>query len=60
MMDSHFGNSTLTNCGRMPEAFVPSDVNQFGLMDNHDTAAEIRDRMRELRRDDAHQRGGRL
>jgi hypothetical protein len=54
IMDSYFGNSTLTNCGPIPEAFTPSDVNRFGLIDDRNMAFEIRDRMRKLQPEDAH------
>ena len=54
IMDSYFGNSTLTNCGPIPEAFTPADVNSFGLIDKREMAFDIRDRMRELQPDDDH------
>lgn len=54
IMDSYFGNSTLTGCGQIPEAFDPSIVNQFGLLSDYGTAIEIRDRMRRLQPDDPH------
>ncbi len=54
IMDSYFGNSTLTNCGQVPEAFSPSAVNQYGLLENLDEAYRIRDRMRQLQPDDPH------
>lgn len=54
IMDAYFGNSTLTNCGPIPEAFSPADVNEFGLIDNYEMAFSIRDRMRLLHPDDPH------
>lgn len=54
IMDSYFGTSTLTNCGPIPEAFKPKDVNDFGLIDNRDLAFAIRNKMRTLQPDDAH------
>ena len=54
IMDSHFGISTLTNCGPIPQAFIPSDVNDFGLIDDREKAFAIRDTMRRLQPDDAH------
>lgn len=53
-MDSHVGNSTLRNCGQIPEAFDPSVVNEFGLISDFNLAAEIRDRLRRLEPDDPH------
>jgi hypothetical protein len=54
IMDSYVGNSTLTNCGPIPEAFDPSIVNDFGLLDDCTKAIEVRDRMRRLQPDDPH------
>lgn len=54
IMDSYFGNSTLTNCGRMPEVFDPAIVNQWGLLFEFGMAIAIRDRMRRLQPDDPH------
>jgi hypothetical protein len=54
IMDSHVGNSTLTNCGPIPEAFNPSKVNTFGLLSDGKTAIEVRDRMRRKWPNDPH------
>jgi hypothetical protein len=54
IMDSYFGNSTLTNCGPIPEAFDASNVNEFGLLSHCETAIAVRDRMRRLQPDDPH------
>lgn len=54
IMDSDFRHSTLTNCGPIPEAFLPADVNEFGLIDDRDQAFAIRDKMRSLQPDDPH------
>jgi hypothetical protein len=54
VMDSEVGISTLTNCGPIPEAFKPPDVNCFGLVDKVCDARRIRDRMRELQPEDSH------
>lgn len=54
IMDSFFGNSTLTNCGPIPEAFLPADVNEFGLIDDRHKAIAIRDKMKSLGPDDDH------
>ncbi len=53
-MDSYLGNSTLINCGPIAEAFRPSEVNQFGLIDDREKAFAIRDTMRKLQPDDPH------
>lgn len=54
IMDSYFGNSTLTNCGPIPDAFTPRDVNRYGLISELPAALKIRDTMRKLQPDDPH------
>ncbi|MHB8860935.1 MAG: hypothetical protein ACYC6N_00920 [Pirellulaceae bacterium] len=54
IMDSYLGNSTLTNCGPIPEAIDPSAVNTFGLLSDGETAIEVRDKMRRQRPVDPH------
>ncbi|WP_010586846.1 hypothetical protein [Schlesneria paludicola] len=54
IMDSYLGNSTLTNCGQIPEAFDPSIVTEFGLISDYATAIDVRDKMRQLEPDDPH------
>lgn len=54
IMDSDFGNSTLTNCGPVPEAFDASTVNTFGPLSDIETAIEVRDKMRRQQPDDPH------
>lgn len=54
IMDSYLGNSTLTNCGPIPEIFKSTDVNELGLIDERDKALAIRDAMRILQPDDPH------
>ncbi|GAA5504606.1 hypothetical protein [Novipirellula caenicola] len=54
IMDSYFGNSTLTNCGPIPEAFTAEDVNRYGLVQDLAAALRIRDAMRKQEPDDPH------
>lgn len=54
IMDSYVGNSALTNCGQIPEAFAPSLVNQFGLISDRATATRVRDKLRQLKPNDPH------
>lgn len=54
IMDAYFGNSTLTNCGPIPEAFAASEVNAFGLLSDREMAFEVRNRMRRLEPNDPH------
>lgn len=45
------GNSILTDCGPIPEAFGPSDVNSYGLIDDCEKAYAIRDKLLTLQSD---------
>ncbi len=54
IMDSEFGNSTLTNCGPIPATFAPQDVNRYGLVSDLSDALIIRDAMHKLQPDDPH------
>lgn len=54
IVDSYIGNSTLTNCGPIPLAFKPTDVNTYGLIDDRELAYGIRDKMRNLKPNDPH------
>ncbi|GAB5407127.1 MAG: hypothetical protein Aurels2KO_53580 [Aureliella sp.] len=54
IVDSYFGNSTLTNCGPIPEAFEPNEINELGLIDDRDRAFAIRDTLRKLQPEDPH------
>ena len=54
IMDASLCCSTLTNCGPITEAFVPSMLNEFGLISDCTMALDVRDRMRQLIPDDHH------
>lgn len=54
IMDASLDNSTLTNCGPIPEAFKAAEVNQVGLIDDRERAFAIRDAMRELQPEAPH------
>ena len=54
ILDAYVGNSTLTNCGPMPDVFSAADVNTLGLLDELQQAREIRDKMRTTQPDDPH------
>jgi hypothetical protein len=47
LLDQHFGISPLTNCGPLVEAFLPSDLNDKGLIDDFDRAYDIKKRLLE-------------
>lgn len=54
IMDSGVENSALTNCGPIPEAFSPSEVNELGLLNDRERVCAIRDAMRSLEPNDPH------
>ena len=54
IVDECSGNSTLTNCGPMPDIFHPADVNHYGLLDDLDAANSICVKMRTLMPEDPH------
>lgn len=54
IMDAEMGDSTLTNCGPIPEAFDSQMVNEYGLLADRDTAYKVRDTLRRLQPDDPH------
>jgi hypothetical protein len=48
LLDQHFSSSHLTNCGPLVEAFLPSDLNDKGLIDDFDKAYDIKQRLLEM------------
>ncbi|ESA34554.1 hypothetical protein N836_16805 [Leptolyngbya sp. Heron Island J] len=60
IVDDEDGNSVLTNCGRFPEIFIPSEVNQFGLLSNLDHANVIAAQLRSSFPDEPHCRNCRV
>ena len=47
LLDREYGNSVLTNCGGFDETFLPSELNQFGLIDDFHKAYDIKRRLLE-------------
>ena len=45
LLDQYFSISPLTNCGPLVEAFLPSDLNDKGLIDDFDRAYDIKKRL---------------
>ena len=41
LLDKSYDISALTNCGGFDETFLPSELNQFGLIDNFTKAVDI-------------------
>lgn len=54
LLDQHFGNSALTNCGGFDETFLPSDLNKFGLIDEYLKAYDIKKRLLENNPEEHH------
>jgi hypothetical protein len=46
LMDIEYTNSALTNCGGFDETFLPTDLNEFGLVDNLEKALIIQKSLR--------------
>jgi hypothetical protein len=47
LLDKEYGNSALTNCGGFDETFLPSDLNDKGLIDAFVKAYDIKKRLLE-------------
>jgi hypothetical protein len=45
LLDKDYSTSALSNCGGFDETFLPSDLNQYGLIDTFEKAYDIRDRL---------------
>ncbi|MFG6106794.1 hypothetical protein U2F10_31440 [Leptothoe sp. EHU-05/26/07-4] len=63
IVDDAEGNSVLTNCGQFSDqdaGFIPSDVNQFGLLSNLDHANAVAAQLRLSFSDDPHCRNCRV
>ncbi|HCA41732.1 MAG TPA: hypothetical protein DEP28_00610 [Bacteroidetes bacterium] len=54
LLDKEFCNSALTNCGGFEETFLPSDLNDKGLIDNFDKAYDIKKRLYENNPNEPH------
>lgn len=54
IVDQYNGISTLTNCGQMPDIFVPADVNCYGLLNELSAAERICAKMHANHFDDGH------
>jgi len=47
LLDKSFGISALTNCGGSDETFLPTDLNEKGLIDDFERAYDIKKRLLE-------------
>ncbi len=54
LLDQDFGVSALTNCGGFNETFLPSDLNNKGLIDDYTKAYDIKKRLLENNPEEHH------
>ena len=54
LLDRDYSISALTNCEGFDETFLPSDLNQCGLIDVYEKACDIRHRLLENNPKDYH------
>ena len=54
LLDKDYTTSALSNCGGFWETYTPSDINEFGLIDDIDKALDIRERLLENSPDEYH------
>ena len=54
LLDKEYGNSALTNCGGFDESFLPSDLNDKGLIDHVTKAYDIKKRLLENNPEEHH------
>jgi hypothetical protein len=47
LLDKDYSVSALSNCGGFDEIFLPTDLNQFGLIEDYDKVYEIKSRLLE-------------
>jgi hypothetical protein len=54
LLDQEYTHSALSNCGGFDETFLPSDLNQFGLLYNFEKANDIQMRLLKNNPDEHH------
>ncbi len=54
LLDKDYSISALTNCGGFDETFLPSELNQFGLISNYERAYDIRAKLFENNPEEHH------
>ena len=45
LLDREYGTSALTNLGGLNETFFPSDLTQFGLIDDYEKTLDVKKRI---------------
>ncbi len=54
LLDKDYSTSALSNCGGFDETFLPKEINQYGLINNHEKAYDIRKRLFENNPEEYH------
>jgi len=54
ILDQWAGNSLLTNCGPSPQAFVPEDLNESGLLQDYEQARQVQAKLNQYYPDNPH------
>jgi hypothetical protein len=54
LLDRCYTTSALTNCGGFDETFLPTDLNNFGLIEHYEKAFDIRGKLFENNPDEEH------
>lgn len=54
LLDQEYTHSALSNCGGFDETFLPSDLNQFGLISGFEKAYDVQRRLLENNPDEHH------
>jgi hypothetical protein len=54
LLDQEYTHSALSNCGGFDETFLPSDLNQFGLISDFEKAYDVQRRLLENNPDEHH------
>lgn len=54
LLDKDYTDSALTNCGGFDETFLPSNLNEFGLIDKYEKAYDIRRKLFENNPEERH------
>jgi hypothetical protein len=54
LLDQYYTTSAITNCGGFDEVFLPSDLNNFGLIDDYNKAFDIKKRLFESKPEEEH------
>jgi hypothetical protein len=54
LLDKDYSISALTNCGGFDETFLPSELNEFGLLDDYFKAFDVKKRLLENNPEEHH------